>query len=183
VQAARLHEMIQSLLDFGSLTSRTLDVARHPVRIHELVRAYHASRAPKVERSGRRLEHAPDGRPIVAVGDARRVAEILERLVDNATRFTPIGTRIVLRECLEAGEDRAWAVVEVEDDGPGIAPEHLDRIFRPFAQVDGSATRTIGGLGLGLAAARAFAEAMGGALEATSVPGRGATFRLRLPSA
>lgn len=176
-QAVRLNEMIQSLLDFGSVTSHQLSVARKPVDVQELVRVYHRNRAPKVEQNGRRLEHVASRSPIVALGDWQRVAEILERLVDNATRFTPVGTRIVMRDSL----DGEWAVIEVEDDGPGIPQERLDRIFRPFEQVDGGATRTIGGLGLGLAAARALAEAMGGQLDATSVPGRGSAFRLRLP--
>jgi signal transduction histidine kinase len=70
---------------------------------------------------------------------------------------------------------------EVEDDGPGIPPEHLETIFDEFRQVDGSATRRVGGAGLGLALARAMATALGGGLRAHSEPGAGARFVLDLP--
>lgn len=182
-QAARLHQMIQTMLDFASVTSLSIEVKREPVHLGQLLDVYHRSRAPRIARGGRTIEHVAWNEPVIAVADPRRVAELLERLIDNATRFTPTGSRIALGESLEVQGSQRWAVVEVSDDGPGIPPDRLERVFRPFEQVDGSSTRTIGGLGLGLAAARALAEAMGGLLEATSEPGKGARFRVMLPAA
>lgn len=183
LHASRLGGMVQSLLDFDSLHSRNVEVAVRPLDLAAVAGTYHRSRRRKVEEEGRTFTFEADAPALPALGDDKRVAEILERVVDNARRFTPTGTRIHLGVRAEERDGRRWAVAEVTDDGPGIARESLARIFDPFRQVDGSATRAVGGLGLGLAAARAFAEAMDGRLEAESEPGLGATFRLLLPAA
>jgi signal transduction histidine kinase len=73
--------------------------------------------------------------------------------------------------------------IEVADDGPGISPEHLSALFDSFQQGDGSATRKVGGMGLGLALAKELAERMGGTLEVRSEIGVGSTFTLSLPAA
>lgn len=182
-QAAQLNQMIQTMLDFSAATSLQIETNQEPVHLGHLLDVYQRSRAPRVERGGRHIAHVASPEPVVALADPRRIAEVLERLVDNATRFTPVGSRVVLGESLEVHEGGRWAVVEVTDDGPGIPAERLERIFRPFEQVDGSSTRTIGGLGLGLAAARSLTEAMGGTLEARSEPGQGSRFRMMLPAA
>jgi signal transduction histidine kinase len=72
--------------------------------------------------------------------------------------------------------------VSVRDTGPGIAPEHVDRIFDRFFRIDQSRSRELGGTGLGLAIARLFAELQGGRIEVVSKPGEGSTFTLWLPS-
>jgi signal transduction histidine kinase len=72
-------------------------------------------------------------------------------------------------------------VFEVSDTGIGIAPEHQARVFDRFWQVDSASTRSFGGMGIGLAAAREFSRLLGGDVEVESEPGRGSTFRVRLP--
>ncbi|PYO90431.1 MAG: hypothetical protein DMD66_02545 [Gemmatimonadetes bacterium] len=113
-----------------------------------------------------------------SVGDADRTRHILLNRASNAVRYTPQGnvTFAIVRNGTEVG-------VSVRDTGPGIAPEHVDRIFDRFFRIDQSRSRELGGTGLGLAIARLFAELQGGRIDVDSTPGRGSTFTLWLPSA
>ena len=86
----------------------------------------------------------------------------------------------VRSELIGAGDGRAVEIA-VSDEGIGIAPSDFDRIFTDFSQIDGSATRRYGGLGLGLPFVQRVVAAHGGSLDATSEPGRGSTFVMRLP--
>ena len=103
------------------------------------------------------------------LGDEQRVLQIARALVENALVHTPAGAHVEVRATAGA--------LEVEDDGPGIPPEHLAHVFDRFYRVEGE--RAFGS-GLGLAIARELAQAMGGTLEAESEPRR-TVFRLRLP--
>jgi signal transduction histidine kinase len=103
---------------------------------------------------------------------------LLDELTQNAAKFTSAGL-VVLR----AYDDLDEVVFEVEDDGPGIAPDELDRIFEPFGQRDDSYTREHGGLGLGLTLCQRYCMLLGGQLAVRSAPGEGAVFEVRLPVA
>jgi len=108
---------------------------------------------------------------------------VLDELVDNAVKFTPEGSQIRVSLGDHVSESRPWLRIEVEDDGPGIPAEWLPNVFERFSQLDGSTTRPVGGLGIGLATAKTLAEAMGGRLMVDSAPDRGAVFSLLLPIA
>ena len=108
--------------------------------------------------------------------------ECVEALVDNAVKYTPQGSHIHLRIDSEERDETTWFAVRVEDDGPGIPADRLIRIFESFVQGDGSVTREVGGMGLGLSLARSLAEKMQGRLDVTSEIGRGTTFTLLLPT-
>jgi signal transduction histidine kinase len=114
-----------------------------------------------------------------ALGDAKRTEQILAVLLDNAVRFTPPGGRIVVKGTLR---DR-WVEASVTDSGPGIAPEHLSRVFDRFYKTQAARSRgqAGGGTGLGLAIARDLARAQSGELAVENTEGGGATFRLCLP--
>jgi signal transduction histidine kinase len=115
------------------------------------------------------------------VGDAKRTSQIIAVLLDNAVRFTPPEGTILVR-----GRPRErQAEVSVTDTGPGIAPEHLSRVFERFFRAESARSRgdAGGGTGLGLSIARDLARAQGGDITAEGTEGRGATFRLRLPGA
>lgn len=118
---------------------------------------------------------AADG---IVVADEERLRIALDALIENAVKFTEEGDTISITAYDDRG-DRL--VIEVRDTGEGIRPEMLDRIFDRFARDSGDERRGPGGTGLGLAIVRAIAEAHGGSAEVSSVPGAGATFRLRLP--
>ncbi|MFQ6101377.1 MAG: sigma-70 family RNA polymerase sigma factor [Anaerolineae bacterium] len=119
----------------------------------------------------------PDDLPPIP-GDQKRLGVALSRLLDNAIKFSPDGGLVHVR----AWADEGWVYVAVQDQGVGIASEHLDEIFDSF-QVDGSTTRRFGGVGIGLTVVRAVVEAHGGRVWATSEGlGRGSTFTLALPT-
>ncbi len=114
--------------------------------------------------------------PTACLGDPVRISQILLNLLSNAVKFTKQGeARLVA--CLEG--DRL--IFRVKDSGIGIPPEHIDRLFMPFEQADGTTTRNFGGTGLGLAISRKLADMMGGTLTLTSELGQGSTFTLTLP--
>jgi len=123
--------------------------------------------------------HATALPPRWALGDADRTRHILLNLASNAVRYTPPPGSITF--ALET--DGTMVGVSVRDTGPGIAPEHVERIFDRFFRVDQSRSRDLGGSGLGLAIARLFAELQGGHITVTSTPGAGSTFTLWLPAA
>ncbi|HET7228779.1 MAG TPA: chemotaxis protein CheB [Longimicrobium sp.] len=115
-------------------------------------------------------------REVAVETDGGKARQILINLCGNAVKYTERGeVRLGLRE--EGGH----VVFEVRDTGIGIAPEHQARVFDRFWQVDSASTRSAGGMGIGLAAAREFSRLLGGEVEVESEPGRGSTFRVRLP--
>jgi signal transduction histidine kinase len=125
---------------------------------------------------------APEGLAVLA--DRNRLRQVLANLVDNAVKYTPSGGRVTLRAIAlpEAGAVSGGDVaIDVQDDGPGIAPEDLPRIWDRLYRGDHS--RTERGLGLGLSLVRAVVEAHKGRVEVSSTPGQGAKFTVTLPAA
>jgi signal transduction histidine kinase len=112
----------------------------------------------------------------IALGDERRIAQVLLNLVGNAIKFTDEGQ-------LRIGATKANGkfLVSVTDTGPGIAESDQERIFEEFQQVDSSSTRSKGGTGLGLAIARRIVEMHGGELWVESALGKGSTFYFSIP--
>ena len=119
------------------------------------------------------------GDPVLVQGDRVALRQALVNLVVNAIKYSPERSPIRLR----AGRRGDTAFVEVADEGPGIAPEHRERLFERFYRVDKSRSREMGGTGLGLALVKWAVEAHGGQLELDSEVGRGSTFRIVLPAA
>jgi two-component system, OmpR family, sensor kinase len=109
--------------------------------------------------------------------DPDRLAQVLRNLVANAVRHTVAEGHIVI----SIGSENGSAVFAVKDDGTGIEPDQLDRIFDRFHRTDEGRSRAEGGSGLGLAIAQAIVEAHGGTISASSRPGQGATIRFRIP--
>jgi signal transduction histidine kinase len=110
-------------------------------------------------------------------GDVDRLRDAADALVENAIHATDPGDRISIRG--RASGDRF--VLEVADEGVGVGADQMPLLFEPFSRVDAPRSRRNGGTGLGLSIVKAIADAHGGGVEATSVPGRGATFRITLP--
>jgi PAS domain S-box-containing protein len=119
--------------------------------------------------------------PETVVGDAGRLRQVVGNLVGNAVKFTPSG-QVTVRAGLARNPDGAMRlVIDVEDTGPGIAPDMQALMFEPFTQADDSMTRRFGGVGLGLAICRQLAGVMGGHVALDSSPGRGSRFTVDLP--
>jgi two-component system OmpR family sensor kinase len=115
--------------------------------------------------------------PLRVCGDEARLRQVFANLLTNALHHTPTEARVTVR--LHAGS--GTAVVEVADEGPGMAAVDAERVFERFYRVDASRTRARGGSGLGLSIVASLVEAHGGTVGLDTAPGRGATFRVVLP--
>jgi signal transduction histidine kinase len=113
----------------------------------------------------------------MARADAGRFAQILNNLLSNAIRHSPSPGTVLVK----VREEHPWIAVDVEDAGPGIAPEHLPRVFERFFRTDAARTRESGGAGLGLAIVKQLTEVHGGSVEVASIVGSGTRFTVRLP--
>jgi signal transduction histidine kinase len=174
----RLERTVDILVNFAAMEAGRLVLRTEPVDsanlIHEVCEKWRS-------RSGaHRVEELVHGRPRV-LADRRLLERSIDELIDNAVKFSPEGGVVTVRtELIGAGDGRA-VEISVSDEGIGIAPSDFDRIFTDFSQIDGSATRRYGGLGLGLPFVQRVVAAHGGTLSATSEPGRGSTFTMELP--
>lgn len=174
--------LISDILDFSKIEAGMLELDPQPCLLAELHDSVLSINRTAAEVKGLALAVESALTPSLQLEvDALRLRQVLVNLVGNAVKFTrqgrvTLGVRTVAmndgRQALE------WAV---SDTGIGIATDKLDRLFRPFSQVDGSTTRTYGGTGLGLAISQRLVSAMGGRIEVDSTPGAGSTFRFRLP--
>ncbi|MFL5537431.1 MAG: ATP-binding protein [Longimicrobiaceae bacterium] len=174
--ARHLLRIIEQILAFSRLEAGREEVHPEPVELVELVHETAALMQPLAEQ--KRLRFAldlPDA-PLPAVTDAGKLRQILLNLLSNAVKFTDQG---VVGVALRAAEGEVE--LAVRDTGPGIAPAHLERVFEPFWQADGSRTRQAGGTGLGLSVTQRLAELLGGSVAVESTVGEGTTFRVRFP--
>jgi two-component system sensor histidine kinase BaeS len=131
---------------------------------------------PAAAARGIDLEVRP-GPEVRFLGDDDLLLQLMLNLIDNAVKYTQEHGFVGAAWAIEGGD----AVARVTDTGPGIAGEHLPRIFDRFYRIDQSRNQSGGGAGLGLSISRWIAEAHGGTLTAESTPGRGSTFTVRLP--
>lgn len=171
-------KLIEDLLSLSRIQEGRLTLTSWPVDVGEVVHDAVAQIRPDAESAGIHMELATPAQRggVVVEADPMRVRQILVNLLTNATKFTPPGGEITAGvERTEAGEVLAW----VRDTGPGIAPEDLERIFRPYEQVSVAAKGR--GTGLGLPLSRQLARLMGGDVVVDTAPGAGSTFILRLP--
>ena len=178
VQACARHllTLIEQILTFSRVEAGREPVDREPVDVSLLVEETARLVEPLVHLKGLRYHRECAPRLPVIESDAGKLRQILLNLLSNAAKFTERG-EIAVRAVLDDGA----LVVSVRDTGPGIPPEHLDRIFDPFWQVEQRRTRKVGGTGLGLTVSRQLAQLLGGTLTVESAPGAGSTFRFRLP--
>jgi two-component system OmpR family sensor kinase len=169
-EAARMGTLVDDLFLLAQL-DRERPLTREPVDLAEVVRqsvtGFEAS-APQ-----RRIAIEATG-PVPVVGDPHRLRQVVDNLVGNAVTHTPDGTDIRVETRVEGSE----AVLTVHDDGPGIDPDDVGRIFEPFFRSDPSRARATGGAGLGLAIVSAIVAAHGGTVAV--VPGEGTTFEVRI---
>jgi signal transduction histidine kinase len=171
-----LHELVNDILDLSKIEAGKLEMEAARVELPELITDLYASMRPLAEERGSTLDFSCDEPPEALETDPRRVRQILLNLLSNALKFG--GGKPVTVRCM-AGEGGS-GVVEVSDQGAGIAPEDLPQIFEEFVQL-GRGHRE--GTGLGLPISRRLAERLEGTLEVESTPGEGSTFRLTLPPA
>src|SRR3954454_327114 len=172
-QAKRLHRLVEDLLDEAHLDRGALRVSNEPVRIAEVVDHVVSALPDAVHRIRVAL---PDSPPMV-IADGGRLEQVLANLVDNARKYSPVGSEIVIGGATTTRGFELW----VADEGRGIDPSFLPNLFQPFTQADLGDTRRDHGVGLGLSICKGLMEAMGGSIEVASEPGRGSRFTLVLP--
>ena len=173
-QVHHLARLVDDLLDVGRVVTGKIALDRRAIDFADLV---HRAMAVCAERrSDQQLEvHA---QPVWIEGDLVRMEQIVNNIVGNAVKYTPAGGLIRVRLTLDGGD----ALLRVDDNGYGIAPELLPRVFDLFVQGERTLDRAQGGLGIGLTLVRRLVELHGGTVSAFSEgPGRGSAFTVRLP--
>ena len=172
-----LSRLVTDLQDLAMAEAGRLPLQKGPVDAAEAVEAALASVRPLAEGRGVTLR-ADIGEPLVVTADRERLGQILRNLLTNAVTHTPEGGMV----SVATRRDGAGVTIAVRDTGPGIALDHLARIFDRFYRADSSRARATGGSGLGLAIVKQLVEAHGGAVRAENGPSGGAVFIFTLPA-
>jgi PAS domain S-box-containing protein len=178
--------IINDILDFSKIESGKLELEAQPFNLRTCIEETLDLLAPQAASKGIELMcHLELYTPTLVIGDIIRLRQILWNLVSNAVKFTNAGEVVVaittqqpiLNKVATASQQPCYEIqFAISDTGIGIAREHLDRLFKPFSQVDTSMTRRYGGTGLGLAISKRLCELMGGRMWVKSAVSKGSTF-------
>jgi hypothetical protein len=185
IQSAGKHllALINDILDLSKIEAGKMDLYLEVSDLAQVVEDVTATVRPLAEKNGNRLEvHLADDLGTVH-SDVTRIRQVLLNLLSNACKFTQGGT-VRLEAARENAHDRGedWVWFSVADEGIGMSPEQMERLFQAFSQADSSTTARYGGTGLGLAISRQFCRLMGGDIQVESREGEGSTFTVRLPA-
>ncbi|HUQ75660.1 MAG TPA: PAS domain S-box protein [Burkholderiales bacterium] len=179
-QLTHLVRLVDDLMEVSRITRGKIELRKEPVLLSTVMLSAVETARPAIEAAQHNFRIDMPAETIELEADFVRLAQVISNLLGNAAKYTDHGGEITLAAECRDGE----AVIRVRDNGIGIAPEMLPGIFEMFAQVEGSVKRSQGGLGIGLALARALVELHGGRIEANSAGrGQGAEFTVRLPLA
>ncbi|CAN7283365.1 MULTISPECIES: hybrid sensor histidine kinase/response regulator [unclassified Variovorax] len=179
-QLKQITRLVDDLLDVGRITSGKIHLEAKPVKLSEVIAEAVETVKPMADTKRHTLALDTPAKDLWISGDRARMIQVVCNLLNNAVKFTPGGGHIKVR-LQAAGSD---AEISVSDDGPGIPPQHLPRIFMMFAQGDQDVSRSQGGLGLGLTLVQQLVTLHGGEISAFSkgVPGQGSEFVIHLPT-
>ena len=179
-ETSRLARLVNDLQELWRAEARQMPLSLTVVDVAHEVTAATGRIATHAQAQGIEIGVAAGPARLAARADAERLGQILDNFLSNAIRYGPPGSAVSVA-ARRAGDD---VTISVTDQGPGLTEEQAARVFERFYRVDPSRSRALGGSGIGLAIARALAEAMGGRVEAISDgPDLGATFRVILPAA
>jgi PAS domain S-box-containing protein len=177
-QVDHLVRLVDDLMDVSRITRGRIEMRKEPMDLGSIVLSAVETSRPAIEAARHRFTLSLPAEPIVVDADFVRVAQVIANLLNNAAKYTDNGGAISLVAQREGDE----AVIRVRDNGIGIAPEVMPRLFEMFTQAEDSLSRSRGGLGIGLALARTLVEMHGGRIEAHSAGrGEGSEFVVRLP--
>jgi heavy metal sensor kinase len=175
-EAQRLNDLMESLLTLARMESGKVALHPEPVRVAELVAEVRDNLSVLAAEKHQSVELIAD-EELVVTADRVLLRQALVDIIHNAVRYSPAKGRIIIRT---SRRDRS-ALIDVADQGPGIAPEHHAKLFDRFYRVDKGRSRAEGGHGLGLAIAKWSVERQGGRIEVESAVGKGSTFRILIP--
>jgi CheY-like chemotaxis protein/nitrogen-specific signal transduction histidine kinase len=178
-QVKHMVRLVDDLLDVSRVTLGQIQLQKEVVSLGlALTNAAEASR-PLLDAAQHHLAVSLPPEPVYVEGDVTRLAQIFQNLLNNAAKYTPAGGRVEISASLAGARVR----VAIRDNGIGIRPDMLERVFEMFTQVERSGTLTQGGLGIGLSLAQRLANMHGGHIEARSAgEGRGSEFTVVLPT-
>jgi two-component system, sensor histidine kinase len=176
-QTSHLARLLDDLLDAARFTRGRIELQRVPVDLRALTARSLEQQSHRIEERQQNLVLSLPSEPIVVLGDADRLQQAIGNLLDNASKYTPVGGSISLTLATEGSE----AVLRISDNGPGIPPDKIDSIFELFTQLNPTLARTSGGLGIGLSLVKRIVELHIGTVSARSGE-TGAEFTVRLPT-
>lgn len=174
-EADKLAQIVDNLLDLSRLQHGRLRLDVHPLDLGHIIRDTLEAMRPRLTQH-QFVDRVPPP-PLLVLADAKRIEQVLRNLLENAIKYSPAGGAITIG----ARQVEDEVLVEISDQGIGIPPEELERIFESFYRVENESTQHVGGVGLGLAICREIIDAHGGRLWAESTPGAGSTFYFALP--
>jgi signal transduction histidine kinase len=173
-----LVRLLNDLLDLARSDAGRLTIKPAPTEVAPLVEDAVRTMRSQTESSRQSLrQEIEPGLPAVEV-DKDRIRQVLVNLLTNAHEYSPEGASIEVTAASRNGE----VELAVRDNGPGMAEDQVEHIFERFTRGDAGLTQHVGGTGLGLAISKSLVELHSGSIEAESAPGRGSTFRVRLPA-
>ncbi len=177
-QVAHLSHLVDDLLDVSRIVRGKVNLRIEPIDLPVLVRHAIESTRPLMDAMRHQLHVQLPSAPVPLAGDPTRLLQVLVNLLDNAAKYTKAGGHIELVAEVRTG----WLEIALRDNGLGMSPELLPRVFDLFSQGERTLDRAQGGLGIGLTLVRNLVEMHGGQVTAASPgPGQGSTFTLRLP--
>ncbi len=178
-----LSAMVDDLLMLKSPIARSIE--RDMLDLKALVDEIVDEMSVKAQESGVTFVKKFTEKPVMVWGNKGYLQRVMNNLLDNAIKFSPDGGAVEVSVQVASADGEEEAMLTVKDNGIGIPPEKLDRIFERFYQVDGSTTRRFGGAGIGLALVKEIVAAHGGRVwaESEGIPGKGATLYVVLPLA
>jgi len=180
--AESLLEILSATLEYTALSAGNVMLEQAEFHLAETLRSAVDGYREQAAQKDLTLRLVLDASvPELAVGDARRVRQLVSYLVSNAVKFTHLGSITVDAFAEPDGADRATLTVSVLDTGIGIAPDALRTIFESFRQLESGLSRSYNGLGLGLALAQKLVGIMGGRIEVESAPSQGSRFWFSIP--
>jgi signal transduction histidine kinase/CheY-like chemotaxis protein len=174
--------VINDILDFSKIEAGRMALESFAFDLRLVIEDVNEMLAPKIAdcKLDLVLEYPPDA-PRHFIGDAGRIRQVVTNLVGNAVKFTAAGHVLITVSRESQDGEKPLIRIAVEDTGPGIPAEKVNRLFEKFSQVDSSNTRKYGGTGLGLAISKQLVNLMGGEVGVTSQLGKGSTFWFTLP--
>lgn len=177
-QTRHLVRLVDDLLEVSRITRGQIELRKENLAADVVVRQALECCRPLIDKKRHRLITRLPAEPLWIFGDPVRLVQIMSNLVNNAAKYTPPGGVIEVEAARQGDE----AIFCVRDNGMGVAPKMLPRLFELFMQIDAGAAHSEGGLGIGLALVRKLVEMHGGRVEARSEGiGRGSEFRVHLP--
>ncbi len=176
-----LMNVINDVLDYSKIESGKLELEAQAFDLRRSIMDVFLMFSHKVNDAGISLRSEVDERiPATIVGDNHRLRQVLINLIGNGVKFTSAGSVFVSVRCLHADERNIRLGFTVTDTGIGIDPEQLDKLFKPFHQIDSTVTRKYGGTGLGLVICEKLINLMGGQISVESVRGEGSRFSFEI---